>query len=142
MAEVAVVLGLTLLGVLGWIALERAGYHAMRRRFIGRTEIPDQEFYDRYYAGTGIPARVVRDCRRRIGMASGVCWRLILPEDRFDGVLAPPFGMEFDSDLAALLADTGDRLSSLEDGHHLLLPMSVDEYIRAVARLELAQGSA
>ena len=142
MTEVAIVLGLTVIGVLGWFVAERAGHRAVRRRFADRTEMSDAEFYGTYYARTEIPVPLVQDCRKRIGEASGVCWRLIRPEDRFDGVLAPQAGMEFDNPLDILLADVRERLASRRDANAHLRPQSVDDYIRAVAWLGQTRGSA
>lgn len=100
---------LLLAGTIGGVAvLAVLAVREMRRlrlqRFAGRESWSGSEFYEAFYAGSGIKQEVVVEARDYVAKVLNVPPSLLRATDRFDSELAPPKGWETPliSDLAYL----------------------------------------
>lgn len=119
---------------LGTIAFNRAG-DSRRRRFLDRERLTVEEFAARFYAGDQIPASVVEEALAEISMATDVDEGYLRPEDRFDGVLRPSKGWEYDDGLNLLGSNLSSRAAKAGIDLELSTIGCVDDYIRAFHRL-------
>lgn len=99
---------------------------------------PDQ-FYEKYYASSGLPKRVVLQLLKEVANASDIPVPLLRPEDRFTVELAPIKGWEFDDGLVELSWLTEDREKRFAGKVDLSKIQTVDDYIRTIGQLECSE---
>lgn len=104
-----------------------------RPEFVGRPELDDDAFYEKFYAGSGIPKEILVRLRRLYVKELGREWRRLVPQDN-------PANMYDDLDLADLFELVGEHFGvpfPLEDMERL--DGSFDAVVRYVA--ERVQGT-
>ncbi len=100
-----------------------------------REEVPLDDFYARFYAGTGLAKEIVRESLREIESATDIPATLLRPDDRFGVELAPLAGEEFGDGLVELIWNTSRR--EKESGLRVDLSKitTIDDYIRTAGSL-------
>lgn len=104
-------------------------------RFVGRDLLTSDEFYERFYSGTGLDPVLVREVREQTACRLEIRSGLLRPTDRFDKELAPAEGWEtwWDDGLTMLRSRgivIGGRGRNVDWGRVVTL----DDFIKQVAR--------
>jgi len=105
-------------------------------RVAGRSTMDFDEFYRAFYAGSGLPADVVRRALQEVAELSGIPAVMLRPTDRFDKELAPVRGSEFGDGLALLSPQMRRRLKRAHLTEDLSAVKTLDDFIRHIARSE------
>lgn len=134
-----VTLGAAILAMGVWLVFGATRYirKCKLARLSGRSPINDDEFYDRYYASSGLPRDLVVKLRHELGTILDLPPRVLLPTDRFGSELAVVKGWPYlDDSPDELLLVNREREMRLGVRIPLASIQTVDEYIRTVGKLE------
>jgi len=123
-----------LIGWLIWVQFRHIP-RLRREQFAVRVDLPDEEFFSRYYQADGLPRDLVCALRSDIASAFGVSMVKVRPEDRFDAEFATEQGLLWLSGADESLDDAA-RASTVRVGRQPALDEveTVDDYIRAFCR--------
>ena len=96
------------------------------------------QFFEQFYADSGLPRELVLSLLDEIAAATEVPASILRPGDRFAEELAPVKGYEFDDGLVELkwIAERRERM--LEVKLDLEEIRTVDDYIRTMAKLDMS----
>lgn len=128
--------GVLLVAVVALVFGQRAMARKKRARLENRTNLGEREFYELFYAGSGIPAEIVCALILEVSNATGIPPGKLRPTDRFASELSPPKGWEFDDCIAHIHWNVASLVRKLrKTGLEIPEPKitTVDDYIRWMA---------
>lgn len=134
-APVIAIVTMALVAIAATAFWNRRSRAERERQIAGRSAYSLEQIHTEHYAEEGIPFETVERALLRIGQLLDVDPRQLRITDRFDGILKPNRGWEFDDGLNLLGEDLVARSRTLSAPIDITAIRTVDDYIRAENRL-------
>lgn len=124
-------------GIIGLIIVERHTKREKLSRFKERNNIPEEEFYNKFYLSSGLPKDLVLAALREVAEVLELPQGLLRPDDRFDREFAPVKGSEMDDPRYSLETIIYSKLKKLDSNTNLSTIHTLDDLIRRLVTAQM-----